>query len=137
VISAQLQAITLVVVGAHLRGMPLNRELVDLDAIFIRAGETAPCYKLFELAGASPRKPGLLRVEEGQGAAIAVELWSLTPKAFGLFVAAIPAPLGIGTLQLDDGSVAKGFLVEAIAVRDALDITEFGGWRQFRATAVA
>jgi allophanate hydrolase len=127
------QAITLVVVGAHLTGMPLNRELVELGASFIRAAVTAPTYKLFELAGTSPKKPGLLRVDAGEGAAIAVELWSLTPEAFGLFVAAIPSPLGIGTLQLDDGSVAKGFLVEAFAVRDARDITEFGGWRQFRA----
>jgi hypothetical protein len=128
--SADDDAISLAVVGAHLSGMPLNGELQSLGAVFVRATVTAPSYRLYELPGTTPRKPGLLRVANG-GHAIEVEIWSLPPAAFGLFVSRIPAPLGIGTLHLDGGEVAKGFLVEAVAVDGANDISHFGGWRAF------
>jgi len=131
--SASPDAIPLVVVGAHLTGMPLNRELHELGATFVAATRTAPCYSLYALAGTVPPKPGLLRVATG-GTTIEVEIWSLTPAAFGLFVSRIPAPLGIGTLELADGSQAKGFLVEAVAIDGARDISEFGGWRSFIAS---
>lgn len=124
--------IELIVVGAHLSGMPLNHELVALEAKFLRTDATTADYRLFELPGATPRKPGLLRIEAGAGASIDVEVWALSPAAFGLFVSRIPSPLGIGTLQLRSGTSAKGFLVEEIAVRDAKDISGFGGWRAFR-----
>jgi allophanate hydrolase len=43
----------------------------------------------------------------------------------------IPAPLGIGTVQLEDGTSIKGFLCEGAAARGARDISDFGGWRAF------
>lgn len=122
--------VELVVVGAHLSGMPLNRELVALGADLVTTTRTAAVYRLYELAEGSPRKPGLLRVANN-GAAIDVEVWSLGTAAFGAFVAMIPPPLGIGTVLLADGCSAKGFLVEAIAVATARDISDFGGWRKF------
>jgi hypothetical protein len=127
---AAADAIPLVVVGAHLSGMPLNAELQDLGATFVKATSTAPSYRLYELPGTTPRKPGLLRVP-ADGQAIDVEIWSLAPAAFGVFVSRIPSPLGIGTLQLKGGEVAKGFLVEAIAIDGAEDISHFGGWRAY------
>ena len=48
---------------------------------------------------------------------------------FGSFVGGIPAPLGIGKLELADGSVVNGFICEAIGITHAQDITEYGGWR--------
>ncbi len=128
--------IDLIVVGAHLTGMPLNRELVDLGGQLVAATRTAPTYRLYQLPGGGPRKPGLLRVATG-GAAIEVEVWSLDVAAFGHFVAAIPQPLGIGTVLLEDGSSGKGFLVEAVAVESARDITSFGGWRSFVSSEAA
>jgi allophanate hydrolase len=129
--------IDLVVVGAHLSGMPLNGQLRDLDARFLRATRTSPSYRLYALAGQLPPKPGLIRVEQGQGSGIDVEVWQLTPAAFGRFVAAIPAPLGIGTIALEDGTSAKGFLAEFVALSDAADITEHGGWRAYMHAAGA
>jgi allophanate hydrolase len=73
----------------------------------------------------------MLRVVDGEGAGIELEIWALPAEAFGRFVAAVPAPLSIGTIKLDDGRTVKGFLVEAEAVRGARDITSFGGWRAF------
>lgn len=121
--------IVLAVVGAHLSGMPLNRELVDLGSRFLEATETTRDYRLFALPGTAPAKPGLLRVADATGSAIAVETWALSAAAFGKFVAAVPSPLSIGSLRLADGSLAKGFLVEAQAVEGARDISSFGGWR--------
>lgn len=126
--------IELVVVGAHLSGMPLNGQLRDLGARFSRAAKTASAYRLYALAGQSVPKPGLVRVGNG-GMRIDVEIWRLSPDAFGRFVAAIPPPLGIGTIELDDGTSAKGFLVETAGLSRAIDISAYGGWRSFIAKA--
>lgn len=126
--------IEIVVVGAHLSGLPLNHELVSEDGVLRRAVLTEPCYRLYALAGGPPRRPGLLRVAAGTGAAIATEVWALPDDGFGRFVSRIPAPLGIGTLLLADGSRPKGFLVEPEGLQGAEDITRFGGWRAFLAS---
>ena len=51
------------------------------------------------------------------------------------FVSQVPAPLSIGSVLLEDGETVKGFLCEGYATRDALDISSFGGWREFRNAA--
>jgi allophanate hydrolase len=126
--------ILLAVVGAHLRGQPLNHQLTSRNAEFIHQTRTAPCYQLFALANTQPPKPGLKRVAEKLPQGIEVEIWSLDEAAFGSFVAEIPPPLGIGTLELEDGTSVKGFLCEPIGLDGARDITVFGGWRGFRAS---
>ncbi len=79
--------ITIAVVGAHLSGMPLNGELRALNARFVEEADTAPDYALYALAGTTPPKPGLLRVADGKGAPIALEVWALSAENFGRFVA--------------------------------------------------
>ena len=128
--------IPLAVVGAHMSGMALNIELLRLGARLLGPARTEACYRLFALPGAPPR-PGLLRVAAGAGAAIEAEIWSLDPGAFGAFVAAVPAPLSIGTLRLADGATVKGFLCEAAATDGARDISGMGGWRAFVAGQLA
>jgi allophanate hydrolase len=125
------------VVGAHMSGLPLNRELTGLGATLLRAVETEPCYRLYALPGGPPLRPGLLRVAAGQGAAIATEVWAVPLDKIGTLLAGIPAPLGLGTLRLVDGTMPKGFLVEAEGVRGAEDISHFGGWRGFLAARAA
>ncbi|VIO67710.1 Allophanate hydrolase [Bradyrhizobium ivorense] len=124
--------ITIAVVGAHLSGMALNHELTTLDARLLEEAVTAPDYKLYALDTAPP-KPGMLRVEAGAGTSIKLELWAMSPAAFGKFVAAIPPPLSIGTVRLADGRQAKGFIVEPAAITGAKDISAYGGWRAFMA----
>lgn len=131
--SIEKDEIAIAVIGAHLSGMPLNHELTELDARFVGTAETTSDYRLFALS-TEPPKPGLLRVANGSGTPIAVEIWALTADAFGRFVEGIPSPLSIGSLQLKDGRSVKGFLVEAEAVRNARDISSFGGWRDFVAS---
>ena len=130
--AASIDEIPLAVVGAHLSGQPLNGQLTALRARLLRTTHTTDSYRLHALAGTVPPKPGLVRGVPGTGAAIEVEVWALTPAAFGAFVAAIPPPLGIGTLELADGSAVKGFICEPAALAGAKDITAFGGWRTYR-----
>jgi allophanate hydrolase len=124
------ETIEIAVVGAHLTGEPLNSQLTNLGGTFVKACRTAPIYRFYALAGTVPPKSGLVRVHEA-GFAIEVEVWALSQESFGRFVAMIPAPLGIGTLSLDDGSTVKGFLCESYATVDAVDISHLGGWRAY------
>lgn len=120
------------VCGAHLSGLPLNWQLTQLGATLVSTTRTAPVYKLYALPGTVPPKPGLVRVGEG-GAAIEVEVWEVSVAGYGRFVSGIPAPLGIGTITLEDGTSVQSFLCEAVAVRAARDVSAFGGWRAFLA----
>lgn len=120
----------LAVVGAHLRGQPLNHQLADRGGVLVAATTTSPHYRLFHLEGGPPHRPGLERVGWG-GRAIEVEVWSLDPAAFGEVVALVAPPLGIGSLELADGRWVKGFICETHGLADARDITAYGGWRRY------
>ncbi|CAD5369779.1 Allophanate hydrolase [Rubrivivax sp. A210] len=126
----------LAVVGAHLSGLPLNGQLRERGATLLQATTTAPAYRLYALPGTTPPKPGLLRVAEG-GSAIAVEVWAVPQAAMGSFLALVPAPLGLGSLELADGRSVHGFLCEPHALAGARDITAHGGWRAYLATLAA
>lgn len=130
-VSSTTAAVRVAVVGAHLSGMPLNGQLTQRGAQLLARTQTAPLYRLFALPGTVPPKPGLLRVNEKQGACIAVEVWEMPVEHYGSFVALVPAPLSIGTLELEDGSSVHGFLCEACALEGAEDITAHGGWRNY------
>lgn len=127
--------IPIVVVGAHLSGLPLNHQLTDSGGKLVRKGRTASDYRLYALPNTSPPKPGLVRDPGFSGPGLDVEVWALPAGAFGQFVANIPAPLGIGKVTLEDGSQVSGFLSEGYAVTHAEEITRFGGWRAFLAAA--
>ncbi len=121
-------SVRIAVVGAHLSGMALNAELTERGARLLRAARTAARYRLHRL---SQFKPGLVRVSNGAGASVEVEVWEMPAAGFGALVAAIPAPLGIGTLELEDGEEVKGFLCEQYAADDSADISAYGGWRNY------
>ncbi|MEZ5644260.1 MAG: allophanate hydrolase [Burkholderiaceae bacterium] len=125
------------VVGAHLSGMPLNGQLTERGATLLASTHTADIYRLYALPGTTPPKPGLLRVAPCEGAAIEVEVWAMPMEHYGSFVALVPSPLSIGTLQLADGSNVQGFLCEPLALEGAADITHLGGWRAYIASTVS
>ena len=126
--------IQVAVCGAHMSGLPLNHQLTERGARLVAKSRTASNYRLFALTDFKPPRPGLVRDPDGGaagGAAIEVEIWEVPASAFGGFVDAIPAPLGIGTLTLETGRQVKGFLCEAHATKGAREITSLGSWRQF------
>ncbi len=125
--------VSIAVVGAHMSGLPLNRQLAELGGRLEAIGRTAPAYRFYVLAGGSPQRPGMIRVADG-GAAIELEVWSLPADKLGAFARQIPAPLGLGNVTLADGSSVLGFLCEAYAAEGAKDITALGGWRAYLKT---
>jgi allophanate hydrolase len=127
-----VESVLLAVVGAHLTGQPLNWQLTSRGAQLVKTCRTADCYRLFALANTMPPKPGLVRETNAASNGIELEIWSLTPQAFGSFVAEVPPPMVIGSVVLSDGSTVKGFLCESVALEGAMDITQFGGWRAYR-----
>jgi allophanate hydrolase len=124
--------ILLAVVGAHLRGQPLNHQLTSRNARFIRQARTSPDYRLYALPNTQTAKPGLVRVPGFAGPGIELEIWSLTDAAFGSFVAEVPAPMVIGSVELDDGSIVKSFLCEPYSTEGGEEVTHFGGWLAYR-----
>ncbi len=123
--------IAVAVVGAHLFGQPLNSQLLERGARLIKSTKTAPGYRLFELPGQKPMKPGLLREPGFAGPGIEVEVWAVPEQYFGSFVGLVPPPLGIGTAELESGELVKSFVCEPFALSGAKEITHFGGWRNY------
>lgn len=130
--SVSPDTIRIAVCGAHMQGLPLNPQLTDRGAKLVATGKTAPDYRFYALPGKVAR-PGLVRVSDGSGAAVAIEVWDMPIDQFGSFMTLIPAPLGIGTVGLADGTTVKGFLCEAAATDGATDITALGDWRAYLA----
>jgi allophanate hydrolase len=120
----------LAVCGAHMQGLPLNPQLRDRGAYLLECTRTSSNYRLMALPGGPPPRPGLIRTTSG-GAAIDIEVWAMPAEQLGSFVAGIPAPLGIGRVELQNGTQVSGFICEGFAAAGAVDITEFGGWRAY------
>ncbi|MES2821627.1 MAG: allophanate hydrolase [Pseudomonadota bacterium] len=123
----------LVVCGAHLDGLALNWQLKQRGARLVEATHSSADYQLYALAGGPPLRPGMLRVTEG-GVAIEVEVWELPSSELGSFLTGIPAPLGLGKVQLADGRWECGFICEPYGLEGAQPISQFGGWRAYLAS---
>ncbi len=110
--------VPLVVCGAHLSG-----------AWRMETTRTAPHYRLYALPGGPPLRPGLVR--EPDSGTIEVEVWAVPADRLGGFLQAVPAPLGLGKVELEDGRWETGFICEPCGIEGAVDVTGFGGWRAY------
>ncbi|MEM5450711.1 allophanate hydrolase [Paraburkholderia guartelaensis] len=127
--------IRVAVCGAHMQGLPLNKDLVSRGARRMQVTHTAAHYRLAALPASADgtRRPGLWRVA-GNGSEIAVEVWDMPSVELGSFMATVPSPLVLGKVELSDGSWVTGFLCEPYGVKSGTDISEFGGWRAWLAS---
>ena len=127
--------IRVAVCGAHMQGLPLNKDLVSRGAQRLQVTHTAAHYRLAALPASADgtRRPGLWRVV-GNGSGIAVEVWEMPSVELGSFMATVPSPLVLGKVELSDGSWVTGFLCEPYGVLSGTDISEFGGWRAWLAS---
>lgn len=128
----QDERVDLLVCGAHMQGLPLNHQLTGVGAVRKSQGQTAAKYRMYALAGGPPYRPGLARDEEN-GESLNIEVWSFPKHALGELLTQIPHPLGLGKVELSDGSWVTGFICEAVGMVGADDITSFGGWREYLA----
>ena len=120
------------VCGAHMEGLALHWQLRERDAKLVQRTTSAPCYRFYHLPanGRIPDRPGMIRVSEG-GAAIEIEVWEIPQPTMGSFLEGIGAPLGLGKVELADGSKVCGFICEGIVAETATDITSYGSWRKW------
>lgn len=126
--AAQEVRTTMVAVcGLHMRTFPLEKQMLECKATFVREEKTAQKYKFIKLP-TTPAKPGLIKKEQG-GDSIEIELWEMPLEKFGQFAASIPSPLGIGKVELSDGTEVPGFICEGYAEKEATDITGLKNWR--------
>ncbi|SQF96574.1 allophanate hydrolase [Paucimonas lemoignei] len=120
----------IVVCGAHLDGLALNWQLKQRGATLVQSTQSSADYQLYALVGGPPFRPGMVRVDQG-GVAIDVEVWELPSRELGSFLTGIPAPLGMGKVQLADGRWECGFICEAYGLQGATNISHLGGWRAY------
>jgi len=123
----------IMVCGAHMQDLPLNPQMLELDATFLEATTTSANYQLYALAGGPPFRPGLVR-DANNGDEIAVEVWQMPVANVGLFIQKIPAPLGLGKVELANGEEVIGFICQPEGIQTATNISEFGGWRKYLAS---
>jgi allophanate hydrolase len=128
--SGRPPASSLLVVGAHLSGQPLNGQLIERGGVLVAPVRTSAEYRLYRL-DTDPPKPGLVRCAPGDdgGAEIDGEVWVLPPAGLAELLAALPAPMAFGSVALADGCNVTGFLCEPAALAGAVEITASGGWR--------
>jgi allophanate hydrolase len=124
--------VPIAVCGAHLSGLPLNAQLTGRGAWLMERTRTSANYRLYALSGGPPLRPGLVR--DPHAAAIAVEVWAMPADQVGSFLQLIPAPLGLGKIELVDGRWVSGFICEPCGVVGAVDVSSFGGWRAWLET---
>ena len=118
------------VFGAHMRGEPLNDQLLALGASYQSDITTAPNYRLLALPSESPvTKVALIPAEDGY--ALKGELWRLNAAALGRLLDSVGRPQSLGKIITDQGAEVPAFLCDSTAQAEATDISEFGGWRAF------
>lgn len=119
----------LAVCGAHMTGQSLNPELMRRNGYPVKLTRTTPRYRLYALPDGV--RPALVR-DESKGAAIEVEVWALPESEIGGLIGTVGRPLAIGSIELDNGEWVRGFVGDYSSTEGAVDITAYGGWRNFR-----
>ncbi|MEL7086428.1 MAG: glutamyl-tRNA amidotransferase [Cyanobacteria bacterium J06597_1] len=125
-----MDSVLLAVNGTLMRGLELNDNMLNVKATFVREAETEPTYRLWSIGD---RHPAMVRVVEG-GRAIALEVWAVPPSGLATILQQEPPGLGIGKVQLADGEEVLGVIGEPILCEGQLEITQWGGWREYVAS---
>jgi hypothetical protein len=122
--------VLLAVNGTLMRGLKLNPNMVAAQATFVRETKTEAAYRLWTI---NDEHPAMLRVTDGTGVTVAVEVWSVPPAGLAGILLNEPPGLCIGKVRLEDGSIVLGVLGEPALVQGHREITKYGGWRAYLA----
>lgn len=128
VIPGQDGSFLLAVNGTLMRGLKLNPNMIAANATFVREAMTEPTYRLWSI---DDHYPAMVRAANGQGAKIALEIWSVPAAKIGEIFRGEPAGLSIGKIRLDEGTEVFGILGESALVDRHREITAYGGWRAY------
>ena len=121
------------VCGAHMSGLPLNPQLTSRGGYLLETTTSAPSYSFHALPGGGVKRPGMVRTTSPQAKGITIEVWALPMDRLGSFLTGIPAPLGLGKVELASGEWVTGFICETAGIVGGEDITEIGDWRRYLA----
>lgn len=124
------ETLKLAVNGSLMRGFTDNKNLLDVNATFIKETKTEPIYRLFSI---NDIHPAMMRVKEG-GQSISVEIWAVPLEGLGIVLTQEPPGLCIGKVRLVDGEEVLGVLGELICCEQGKEITQYGGWRNYLKT---
>lgn len=125
-----MMPVKLAVNGTLMRGLELNRNMIDAGATFVREAATAPAYRLWSI---DDRHPAMMRVASG-GVSVAVEVWAVPPDGLAKILVKEPPGLCIGKVRLSDGEEVLGVLGEPLLCEGQREITQHGGWRAYIAS---
>lgn len=123
-----MKSVLLAVNGTLMRGLPLNKNMLDVNAVFMSESKTAAQYRLWSIGD---QYPGMLRDEE-HGQSIELEIWKVSPEALLTIFEKEPPGLCIGRLELENGDTVFGVLTEPYVVQNQTEITKYGGWRNYQ-----
>ncbi len=126
------QELLLAVNGTLMRGLKLNPNMAAAEATFVREAATEPAYRLWSIRD---DHPAMVRVTDGKGVKVALEIWSVSPSGLASILLEEPPGLAIGKVRLDDGETVLGVIGEPALVEGQKEITAFGGWRAYVAAA--
>lgn len=128
-----MDSIKLAVNGTLMRGLPLEKNLLDAGAFFLREAATAPCYRLWSI---NDNNPAMLRVDpaDPQAVSVAVEVWQVPAAGLASVLMKEPEGLSVGKVTLSDGEVVLGVIGEPELVRGQKEISSYGGWRGYIAS---
>ena len=125
-----MEHVKLAVNGTLMRGLPLEKNLLDAGAVFLREAATAPCYRLWSI---DDNNPAMLRVspDDPRAVSVAVEVWQVPAAGLASVLMKEPEGLSVGKVTLSDGEVVLGVIGEAELVRGRKEISSYGGWRRY------
>ena len=111
-----MEHVKLAVNGTLMRGLPLEKNLLDAGAVFLREAATAPCYRLWSI---DDNNPAMLRVspDDPRAVSVAVEVWQVPAAGLASVLMKEPEGLSVGKVTLSDGEVVLGVIGEAELVR--------------------
>lgn len=120
--------VLLAVNGTLMRGLKLNPNMVAARATFVRETKTEAAYRLWTI---NDEHPAMVRVTDGTGVKVAVEVWSVPAAGLAGILLSEPPGLSIGKVRLEDGTIVLGVLGEPALVEGQREITKYGGWRSY------
>ena len=116
----------LAVNGTLMRGLELENNLKEVNAIFLKESQTAPSYRLFSI---DDKYPAMILDKNGK--AINVELYELEEEALEIILSKEPEGLTIEKIRLIDNKEVFGVVALPFIILGRKEITSFGGWRNY------
>jgi len=123
-----IQNVKLAINGTLMRGFKLNPNMIAAGATFLREDRTEPAYRLWTI---NDNHPAMIRVTDGSGVSVAVEIWDVPPGGIASILIKEPPGLSIGKVRLEGGETVLGVLGEPALVEHQKEISAYGGWRAY------